>query len=229
MKMCNPPEGISLRERKKKDEEFRQIFSPVSEKLQMTESLKGKRNLRDKISKKRDSKTTKTMKNGGAQEREGGSPWALCAGPTDGKLAMGGGSTRQEGRWGVPEKLAGPAERTSTFTAKGVTQVLCGLPAEPQSVPFPKPSFLGPGPSASLELLPGPPEDPVPTVSATLTCKAPEGCRGKNKPSLSVLDCRQCCPCLWMMPQDSGPQINLVLIFPPVEGALARCLSIFFK
>lgn len=56
--MCNPPEGISLRKREKKDEEFRQIFSPVSEKLQMTESLKGKGNLRDKISKKRDSKTT---------------------------------------------------------------------------------------------------------------------------------------------------------------------------
>lgn len=65
---------------------------------------------------------------------------------------------------------------------------------------------------------------------ASWTCKAPEGCRGRNKLSLSVLKCRQCCPCLRMMPQDSRPQINLVSIFPPVEGALAgRCLSIFFK
>lgn len=61
-KALNPSYELSLRERKKeKDEEFKQIFSPISEKLQITWSLRGKRKLgREMRVQRRDYKTAKT-------------------------------------------------------------------------------------------------------------------------------------------------------------------------
>lgn len=164
----------------------------------------------------------------GLGKEKPGDPGASVHGPRRESWRGMGGSARREGRLGVLDR-----GREKCIHGQGCNSSSLSSPGQAPEHAFPQTVL----PQAWDLGLPGTAARPAGRSCphcqryqrATLTCRTPEGCRGRNKLWLSVLKCRQCCRCLWMMPRDSGPQINLVLIFPPVEGALARCLSIFFK
>lgn len=102
---------LSLRERRKKDEQFRQIFSPVSKKLQITWSLGGKRNLRRETRvQRRDYKTTEGDEKRTAELRkdEPGDPGPLCRGRS--KAGRRGGSSVQPGGRVAAQRGRGAAE-----------------------------------------------------------------------------------------------------------------------